>query len=81
MYTVSLRKVGGSTMLAIPPALLQSLDLGKQVHLHSENGRLIIEPARPKYTLEELLAQCDPNAPRDAESQAWLDAPAVGQEW
>jgi len=35
---------------------------------------------RPRYTLDELLAQCDPNAERSAEDQAWLDAPAVGRE-
>lgn len=36
---------------------------------------------RPRYTLQELLAQCDPNAPRTAEEQEWLDAPPVGCEF
>ena len=35
----------------------------------------------PRYTLEELLAQCDPKAPRTEEEQAWLDARPVGREF
>jgi antitoxin ChpS len=35
---------------------------------------------KPKYTLEELVAQCDPNAPLSEEDRAWLDAPPVGRE-
>lgn len=80
MHTVSLRKVGGSTMLAIPPALIQSLNLGQQVNISASNGRLIIEPVKPKYNLEDLLTQCDKNAPLDTECQSWLDSPTVGQE-
>jgi antitoxin component of MazEF toxin-antitoxin module len=33
-----------------------------------------------RYTLGELVAQCDPDAPLSAENRAWLDAPAVGRE-
>ena len=38
-------------------------------------------PARKeRYSLAELMAQCDPNASLSAEDRAWLDAPAVGRE-
>lgn len=33
-----------------------------------------------RYSLAELMAQCDPNAPLSSEDQAWMDAPAVGRE-
>ena len=33
-----------------------------------------------QYRLNDLLAQCDLNAPLSAEDQVWLDAPAVGRE-
>lgn len=36
---------------------------------------------RPRYTREELLAQCDPNEPRSEEEQAWLDARPIGREF
>lgn len=70
-------------MLAVPPALLDLLHLrsGAKVGLAVESGRLIIEPQkRPRYTLEELLAQCDPKSPINKEEREWLDSEAVGGE-
>ena len=81
MHTTNLRKVGGSVMLAVPPALLDLLRLhsGAKVGLAVESGRLVVEPQkRPHYTLEELLSQCDPKAPINEEEREWLDSEAVG---
>lgn len=83
MQMTSLRKVGGSVMLAVPPALLDLLDLrpGAKVGLTVRSGRLIVEPRqRPRYSLDELLAQCDPKAPRAKEEREWLDSKPVGAE-
>ena len=83
MHTTNLRKVGGSVMLAVPPALLDVLHLGAgaKVSLALDNGRLVVEPSpRPRYTLNELLAQCDPSAELTTQEREWLDAPAVGNE-
>ena len=83
MHTTNLRKVGGSVMLAVPPALLDLLKLGvgSKVDIDVENGRLIVEPkVRPSYTLDELLAQCDEtDTPSDGD-RAWIDAMPVGKE-
>ncbi len=83
MHTTNLRKVGGSIMLAVPPALLDVLHLaaGARVGLAVDNGRLVVEPAaRPRYTLGELLAQCDPAADPAPDDQVWLAAKPVGRE-
>jgi len=83
MYTTHLRKVGGSVMLAVPPALLDVLHLsaGAHVGLEVDSGRLVVEPsARPRYTLDELLAQCNPDADLSAQEREWLDAPIAGRE-
>jgi antitoxin ChpS len=83
MHTTNLRKVGGSIMLAIPRALLEILHLqpGAKVGIAVESGRLVVEPQpRRRYTLDELLAQCDPKAPRAKEEQDWLDSNPVGGE-
>jgi antitoxin ChpS len=82
MATAKLRKVGGSTMLAIPPAVLKALDLSADatVEMAVENRSLVVKPARPRYTLEELLAQCDPTAPMAEEDRQWLASPPVGRE-
>jgi len=83
MYTTRLKKVGGSIMLAVPPAVLKTLGLStdSEVGMTINNGCLIIEPQkRPHYSLEELLAQCDPHAEMSEEDREWIDAPAVGKE-
>ena len=83
MHTTNLRKVGGSIMLAVPPALLDVLNLrpGAKVGLAVQSGRLVVEPQqRPRYTLDELLAQCNPKAPRSKEEREWLTGKPVGGE-
>jgi antitoxin ChpS len=83
MHTTNLRKVGGSVMLAVPPALLDMLRLrpGTQVGIAIESGRLVVEPhPRPRYTLNELLSQCNPKAPRTKEDREWLESDRMGGE-
>jgi antitoxin ChpS len=91
MHTTNLRKVGGSVMLAVPPALLDVLQLqpGVKVGIAVEKGRLIVEPRpRRRYTLNELLAQCDPRARYSKQGskrlskqeREWLNSKPVGGE-
>ncbi len=83
MHTTNLRKVGGSVMLAVPPALLDVLHLtaGSKVGLAVDNGRLVVEPRpRPRYSLAELLAASDYSQPQPPEEREWVDAPAAGRE-
>ena len=46
MHTTSLRKVGGSIMLAVPPAILDMLQMGAgtTVSVDVDHGRLVVEP-------------------------------------
>ena len=70
-------------MLAVPPALLDLLDLqaGATVGIGVDNGRLVIEPVpRPHYTLADLLAQCDASQEVSREDLEWLNAKPVGNE-
>lgn len=83
MHTTNLRKVGGSVMMAVPPALLDLLHIGAgaKVGLTVDNGRLVVDPQpRPRYTLDELLAQCDGAAERGDEDSTWLDDAPAGDE-
>lgn len=83
MHTTNLRKVGGSVMLAVPPALLDVLRLrpGAKVGLAVDRGRLVVEPQqRPRYTLAELLAQCDAKPQRTKEEREWFESKPVGGE-
>lgn len=83
MHTTNLRKVGGSIMMAVPPAFLDLLHLqaGATVGMVVDGGRLVVEPKpRPRYTLDELLAQCDSSAELSTEDREWLDTKPVGGE-
>jgi len=85
MHTTNLRKVGGSVMLAVPPALLDVLQPGARVGIAIEKGRLVVQPRqRPRYTLNELLAQCSPKARRPRRGskgeREWLHSKPVGRE-
>jgi antitoxin ChpS len=83
MHLTTLRTVGGSVMFAIPKAILESLNLvpNTQVGISVSDGRLIVElHHRPRYTLAELMDQCDLSAPMTDEDRAWLDAAPVGRE-
>ncbi len=83
MHTTNLRKVGGSIMMAVPPAILDLLDLkaGATVSVSVEHGRLVVAPQqRPRYTLAELLAASDYAQPQPPEEREWVDAPTVGRE-
>jgi antitoxin ChpS len=83
MHTTNLRKVGGSVMLAVPPVLLDILDLqpGAPVGITIQAGRIVVEPnPRGRYTLKELLSECNPKAARSREERKWLTGKQVGRE-
>jgi antitoxin ChpS len=84
MTTARLRTLGGSTIVAIPPALLSQIGLaaGGKIEISIDGDQLVLrKPARvrPRYTLAELLAQCEPG-PFEVDRD-WIDAPAVGKEF
>jgi antitoxin ChpS len=82
MHKTNLRKVGGSVMLAVPPAVLEMLNLkaGSSVGLAIDGQRLIVEPkARIRYSLEELLSPCE-SAASAHEDTEWTTSHAVGKE-
>lgn len=82
MATTSLRKVGGSVMMSVPRAFLDQMDLsvGSTVDIGLKPGRMVVKPAKPKYSLEELLAQCDFSQEISHEELEWMDSSAIGQE-
>jgi len=58
--TSKIRKQGGAAVMTIPPALLKlmELEVGAELMLSVEHGKLVAEPAAPgrrRYTMAELL--------------------------
>lgn len=84
MINVTLRKLGGSVVMALPMQILNMLHIGagSQVGVNVVDGKLIIEPkAKPYFTLAELLAQCnEANMALTDEDREWLDTHPVGKE-
>lgn len=80
MHTAKLYSQGGSIALTIPRLLLNSIGLsnGAQVTIESDGKHLLISPARPRYTLNELLAGMkEGDLPFDKEFD---EMPTVGRE-
>lgn len=73
---------GNSAAIRLPAVLLNKLNLqvGQEVDAVVVNGALVLKPSRPKYTLDELLAQCDPKVERSADLAAWENMSPVGNE-
>nr|WP_063805933.1 AbrB/MazE/SpoVT family DNA-binding domain-containing protein [Rhizobium altiplani] len=90
--TSKLKKAGGSLVLTVPAAARNMLGLteGQEMIVSVKGRQVIAEPAssalktmkvrQPKYTLDELLEGYDANSSRSPEEQAWINAPAVGNE-
>ena len=79
---VVLRKYGNSTVLAFPPPVLKDLGLmaGQSMTMHSNpDGTITLAPKR-KYSLKQLLAQCDLKAAPPRDLALWDNARPAGQE-
>ena len=50
------------------------------VGLDVVDADLVVKRVRPRYTFDELLDQCDPDAPFLEEGRIFLDSPPVGRE-
>ncbi|MBS4098059.1 MAG: AbrB/MazE/SpoVT family DNA-binding domain-containing protein [Sulfuricella sp.] len=56
------KKWGNSPAVRLPAAIMEAahLSLDQPVEVRVENGRVIIEPASPSYSLDDLLAGITP---------------------
>jgi antitoxin component of MazEF toxin-antitoxin module len=82
MKTATLRKSGGSLILAVPAFFAETnhLSAGDQVELTIEGQSMIVRPTRrrlPRYTLAQLLDEHEGDIPRLPE---WESMPPVGLE-
>jgi len=80
MHTATLRTIGGSVSVTLPRQLLRTLglDAGARVAVQVEDGRLVLSPAKPRYSLDELLKGMRKGDMPKAEG--WDDLPPVGRE-
>jgi antitoxin ChpS len=81
MYRSIVQKSGDELVLTIPLEMKERLGLeaGASVDSELDQHHLVVRPAR-KYTLQELLDQCDCTLPVAEEDKAWEAMPPVGRE-
>lgn len=82
-HIATLHTVDDSIVLARPQPLLDALRLsaGSMVRLTIEDGRLLVDPIKhPRYTLDELLAQCGASTELSGEDQKWLGGRRAGED-
>jgi len=80
---LSIRKLGNSAGIILPATLLRSLHLsvGSSVTAEQVKGKLVLTPAtKPRYSLAELMAQCDLESPPPEDAKAWSEMEPVGKE-
>ena len=79
---ITIKKWGNSAGMIIPGALMDELGvkIGQSLEAEVMNNQLIMKPIRKKYTLDELLAQGDPSAPKVSEEDIWGKDNPLGKE-
>lgn len=75
---LNIQKWGNSAAVRLPVTLMAQL--GAKIGDTLDVDITALRVAKPRYSLAELLAQCDPNAPMPADLAAWDAMPAVGRE-
>jgi antitoxin MazE len=82
---VTIKKWGNSLAARLPKAIVESsqLSLNETVDIEVIKGRVVLSPIRntKEYSLDELLAQCKPEAMvLDDEDRKWLNDVSKGRE-
>lgn len=70
---VTLRKMGNSTALIVPPPVLKDLGIsvGQRMSLETTpDGKIVLSP-KHKYLLADMIAQCDLKAAPPADLALW----------
>ena len=79
---VILKKYGNSTVAVMPPNVLRDLGIkaGQPMTLDTTtDGKIVLSPKR-KFSLAELLAQCDLKAAAPSDMKLWDASKPAGQE-
>ncbi|MDH0645472.1 AbrB/MazE/SpoVT family DNA-binding domain-containing protein [Pseudomonas sp. GD03858] len=84
LMQIKIQQWGNSAAIRIPSTVLKQmrLEVGSTLSLDTAGESMVLKAvrAKPKYTLEELMAQCDLNAPEPEDMAAWNAMRPVGRE-
>ena len=79
---ITIKRWGNSSGMVIPSVVMKELNLqpGQSVEAQVSNNQLILTPISRRYSLDELLAQCDMNAAELSEQDVWGKSTPAGDE-
>ena len=79
---ITIKRWGNSAGMFIPNIVMKELNLqpGQSVEAQVSNNQLILTPISRRYSLDELLAQCDMNAAELSEQDVWGKSTPAGDE-
>jgi antitoxin ChpS len=79
---LSVQKWGNSAAVRLPTELLGLLKvaLGDKLAVDVRADGVFLKAKRPAFSLDDLVAQCDPTAPEPADMALWRAAKPVGRE-
>ena len=79
---ITIKRWGNSSGMVIPNVVMKALNLrpGQSVEAQVSNNQLILTPISRRYSLDELLAQCDMNATELSEQDVWGKSTPAGDE-
>jgi antitoxin ChpS len=77
-----IQKSGNSAAVRLPSVLLEQINasVGGSLNADVRPDGVLLTRARRKYSLNELVAQCDPKAPVPADMAAWGEVKPTGRE-
>jgi antitoxin ChpS len=69
--------------LRLPAELLALLKvtLGEKLSVTVGPDGVLLKTFRAAYSLDDLLAQCDPSSPEPADMSPWFGVWPLGREW
>ncbi|EHL8313230.1 type II toxin-antitoxin system antitoxin ChpS [Escherichia coli] len=79
---ITIKRWGNSAGMVISNIVMKELNLqpGQSVEAQVSNNQLILTPISRRYSLDELLAQCDMNAAELSEQDVWGKSTPAGDE-
>ena len=79
---ITIKRWGNSAGMVITNIVMKELNLqpGQSVEAQVSNNQLILTPISRRYSLDELLAQCDMNAAELSEQDVWGKSTPAGDE-
>lgn len=79
---ITIKRWGNSSGMVIPNVVMKELNLrpGQSVEAQVSNNQLILTPISRRYSIDELLAQCDMNATELSEQDVWGKSTPAGDE-